>query len=81
MTAAIGVAELLGAATEALSWTGQYGRTMSGAKMREQEEREPRHAQALDVGQPGNKARSVKDGDAGAHHREEVPADTYHEYR
>jgi hypothetical protein len=39
MTAAIGAAELLGAATEALSWTGQHARTMSGAKMREQEQR------------------------------------------
>jgi hypothetical protein len=35
MTAAIGGAELLGALTEALSWTGQLTRTMSGAKMME----------------------------------------------
>jgi hypothetical protein len=37
MTAAIGIAELLVALTEALCWTGQYGRVMSGYKMREQE--------------------------------------------
>ncbi len=37
MTAAIGLGELFGALTEALCWSGQYGRVMSGAKMREQE--------------------------------------------
>jgi len=35
MTSAIAIAELLGALTEALSWAGQYARTMSGAKMLE----------------------------------------------
>lgn len=35
MTSAIAIAELLGALTEALSWSGQYARTMSGAKMLE----------------------------------------------
>jgi hypothetical protein len=33
MTSAIAIAELLGALTEALSWTGQYSRTMSGVKL------------------------------------------------
>jgi len=37
MTAAIGIAELLGAFTEALSWAGQYARTMSGSKMIERQ--------------------------------------------
>ena len=37
MTAAIGAAELLGALTEALSWSGQYARTMSGTKMIERQ--------------------------------------------
>lgn len=37
MTAAIGIAELLGALTEALSWSGQYARTMSGSKMIERQ--------------------------------------------
>jgi len=41
MTAAIGIAELLGAATEAMSWTGQQARTISGAKMREQSQQPP----------------------------------------
>lgn len=36
MTGVTGAAELLGAATEAMSWTGQQARTFSGAKMREQ---------------------------------------------
>lgn len=38
MTAAIAIAELLGALTEAFTWTGQYARTMSGAKMLERSE-------------------------------------------
>lgn len=37
MTAAIGIAELLGALTEALSWSGQYARTMAGSKMLERQ--------------------------------------------
>lgn len=37
MTSAIGIAELLGAMTEALSWSGQYSRTMSGSKMLERQ--------------------------------------------
>lgn len=37
MTAAIGAAELLGAITEALSWSGQYARTMAGSKMIERQ--------------------------------------------
>lgn len=37
MTAAIGIAEILGALTEALSWSGQYARTMSGSKMIERQ--------------------------------------------
>jgi hypothetical protein len=36
MTGVVGAAELLGAATEAMSWTGQQARTISGAKMRAQ---------------------------------------------
>lgn len=35
MTSAVAIAELLGALTEAFSWSGQYARTMSGAKMLE----------------------------------------------
>lgn len=38
MTAAIGVAELLGALTEALSWSGQHARTQVGLKNLEREQ-------------------------------------------
>lgn len=51
MTAAIGAAELLGALTEALSWSGQYARTMSGAKMQERSEHLQEQSQYEQPGQ------------------------------
>jgi hypothetical protein len=48
MTAAIAIAELLGAVTEALSWSGQYARTMSGAKNLERVKPPEEHRQAAE---------------------------------
>lgn len=70
MTAAIGGAELLGAMTEALSWSGQYARTMSGSKMIEREER-----------MMENSAHLVDLADAKRTQPREKAVDTYREYR
>ena len=72
MTAAIGIAELLGALTEALSWSGQYARTLSGAKNLERQEREEmlnERGQAVEF--PGRVA----------NHRSEFVVETYRDYR
>lgn len=62
MTAVIGVAELLVALTEALCWTGQYGRVMSGLKMREQErDQERQHYMQIELPNQNNKADAVQD--------------------
>lgn len=91
MTTAIGMAELLGAATEAMSWSGQYARTMSGAKMREHQPaaHEPAsqpmeaedYRQPVDLGHPIPRAHSRETAEQVAKLREEVPANTYREYR
>jgi hypothetical protein len=58
MTAVAGAAELLVAVTEALCWTGQYGRVMSGYKMREQERQQ---YMQIELPNQNNKADAVQD--------------------
>ncbi|HEX9018485.1 MAG TPA: DUF1360 domain-containing protein [Anaerolineaceae bacterium] len=81
MTTAIGVAELLGAATEALSWTGQQARTNSGAKMMEREAHKVSFTQPVDLGRPANLGHAMDYPEQDAREREDVPANTYQEYR
>jgi len=69
MTAAIAVAELLGALTEALSWSGQYARTMSGAKMQERKEPQEEHRQVVEF------------PDANHKHQVDTVVETYRDYR
>lgn len=69
MTSAIAIAELLGALTEALSWSGQYARTMSGAKMLER---------AIP---PENGDQAVDYPDTKHNHQVEKVAETYRDYR
>jgi hypothetical protein len=70
MTSAIAIAELLGALTEALSWSGQYARTMSGAKMLERS-RPPAEKQAHPVDFP----------DAARNHQVDTVVENYRDYR
>lgn len=69
MTAAIGAAELLGALTEAFSWSGQYARTMSGLKAMERE------SMLESRGHP------VEFPDRKPEQTAESAPDPYHEYR
>ncbi len=70
MTSAIAIAELLGALTEALSWSGQYHRTMSGAKMLERSQ------------PPAEKqAHPVEFSDAARNHQVDTVVETYRDYR
>lgn len=75
MTTAIGVAELLGAVTEALSWTGQQARTISGAKLRERETR-PAFPRSVDLGHAVDYPEREEPPEP-----EDLAADTYREYR
>lgn len=70
MTSAIAIAEVLGALTEALSWSGQYARTMSGAKMLERS-RPPANEQAHPVELP----------DTARNHQVDTVVETYRDYR
>lgn len=91
MTTAIGIAELLGAATEAMSWSGQYARTMSGAKMLEREARERNTAQEsegeadyrqpVDEDYPISRQHGRDTSEQASRRREEMTANTYREYR
>lgn len=69
MTAAIGVAEILGAMTEAMSWAGQYARTMSGAKMLERNERYSEQGHLVEFPDPKKQRES------------DSVVDSYQEYR
>ena len=69
MTAAIGVAEILGAMTEAMSWAGQYARTMSGAKMMERNERYSEQGHLVEFPDPKKQRES------------DSVVDSYQEYR
>ncbi len=69
MTAAIGVAEILGAMTEAMSWAGQYARTMSGAKMMERNERYSEQGHLVEFPDPKKQRES------------DLVVDSYQEYR
>jgi hypothetical protein len=69
MTSAIAIAELLGALTEALSWSGQYARTMSGAKMLERAKSQEESRQAVDY------------PDANRNHQVDTVVETYRDYR
>lgn len=82
MTAAIGIAELLGALSEALSWSGQYARTMSGAKMLERQEQ----VRSQERTQSGYDAarRPFREEDQAAQaapHAQDEVVETYREYR
>lgn len=82
MMAAIGAAEVLGALTEALSWTGQYARTMSGAKMLErarEEQAARQHVETPDTYHaPGH---AVEYGETKKNHQVESVVETYRDYR
>ncbi len=69
MTSAIAIAELFGALTEALSWSGQYTRTMSGAKMLER------------LKPPEENRDAVEFADTTQNHPVEETAERYRDYR
>jgi hypothetical protein len=69
MTSVIAIAEILGAVTEALSWAGQYARTMSGAKMREQQ------------APPEQQRQVVEFPDANHNHQVDTVVESYRDYR
>lgn len=80
MTGVIGIAELLNAAAEAWSWTGQQARTMSGAMMREQErlrEREREYGSQDPSGPERLEFRERKEN----HAEEEEAVKTYTDFR
>ena len=81
MTGVIGAAELLNAAAEAWSWTGQQARTISGSIMREQERARQRERERgyEDPEQPGSDRLGFR-GHKENHAEEEV-VKSYTDYR